>query len=194
MAVVTLPNKYCFSRHDYNKRNLESTKLIFHSLVQLSQLDSIQRRELFGVKASYRTGSKGVKPSSYQSRVGATTGVGEFSNELESLSKESLVALVRQQRAYIERLAEPPATRATKPTAPSSSASDPKGYFKILGLDPTVWANIEKVLGPCYHALALRWHPDKPSGDKEKFQDLQEAYEVLSDHEQRKRYLTSCRF
>ncbi|KAF5256346.1 hypothetical protein FOXYS1_13183 [Fusarium oxysporum] len=98
MAVVALPNKPSFMSDDYAKRNRESTKLVFHSLVQLSQLDWIQRRELFGVNASYRTGTKNARPSSFQSRVGATTGVGvEVCDELESLSKESLIVLVRQQ-------------------------------------------------------------------------------------------------
>jgi hypothetical protein len=116
VAVVALPNKHCATSHDYEKRNRESTKLVFHSLVQLSQLDWIQKRELFGVKASYRTSTKNARPSSFQSRVGVTTGVGGVCDELESLSKESLIALVRQHRAYIERLEELPPSLTPKPT------------------------------------------------------------------------------
>ncbi|KAH7169763.1 uncharacterized protein B0J16DRAFT_325632 [Fusarium flagelliforme] len=194
VAVVPLPNKHCAWANDYEKRNRESTKLVFHSLVQLSQLDCIQKRELFGVKASYRTSTKNARPSSFQSRIGATTGVeGGACDELESLSKESLIALVRQQRAYIERLEELPPVLTTKPsTAPSFN--DPKGYFKIFGLDPRTLENIDEILNPYYRALALKWYPDKNGDDPEKtekFKKLQTAYEILSDPEQRNRYLAS---
>ncbi|KAL7904184.1 hypothetical protein GGI35DRAFT_472570 [Trichoderma velutinum] len=185
VAVVALRNKYGYTSHDYDERNRESTKLTFHALVNLSRLDSMQKRELFGAQASYRTGPKDAQPSSYQSRVGATTGVGgEFCDDLESLSKESLVARIRQQQAYIELLRESPAARVTKSTTTRPSISDPKGYCKIFGLDPRF-------------PEALKWHPDKTVGDPErtekteKFKKLQSAYEVLSDSEQRKRYLAS---
>ncbi|RYC79447.1 hypothetical protein BFJ63_vAg17671 [Fusarium oxysporum f. sp. narcissi] len=197
VAVVPLPNKHCAWSHDYEKRNSESTKLVFHSLVQLSQLDYIQKRELFGVKASYRTSTKNARPSSFQSRVGATTGVGGVCDELESLSKESLIALVRQQRAYIERLEELPPSLITKPTTTKPSFVDPKGYFQIFGLDPRTSENIDEILVPYYRALALKWHPDKNGDDPEKtqkFKKLQAAYEVLSDPERRNRYLNSCFF
>ncbi|SCO54301.1 uncharacterized protein FFNC_15446 [Fusarium fujikuroi] len=194
VAIVPLPNKHCAWSHDYEKRNCESTKLVFHALVQLSQLDCIQKRELFGVQASYRTSTKNARPSSFQSRVGATTGVrGGVCDELESLSKESLIALVRQQRAYIERMEELPPSLTTKPST-TSSFSDPGGYFKIFGLDPRSSEDIDEILTPYYRALALKWHPDKNGGDPEKtkkFKKLQTAYEILSDSEQRNSYLTS---
>ncbi|KPA38503.1 chaperone protein [Fusarium langsethiae] len=196
VAVVPLPNKHCAWSHDYEKRNRESTKLVFHSIAQLSQLDCIQKRELFGVKASYRTSTKNAGPSSFQSRVGATTGVGGGAcDELKSLSKDSLIALVRQQRAYIERLEGLPPVFTTKPsTAPPFN--DPKGYFKIFGLDPRTLENIDEILNPYYRVLALKWHPDKNDDDPEKtekFKKLQTAYEILSDPEQRDRYLASGR-
>ncbi|OMO88083.1 hypothetical protein COLO4_20479 [Corchorus olitorius] len=64
-------------------------------------------------------------------------------------------------------------------------------YYKVLGLD--VDASVEDVKR-AYRKLAMQWHPDKwtrtPSllGEaKRKFQQIQEAYSVLSD--QRKRTL-----
>ncbi|KAK2468105.1 hypothetical protein H9L39_20327 [Fusarium oxysporum f. sp. albedinis] len=197
VAVVPLPNKHYAWANDYEKRNRESTKLVFHSLVQLSQLDCIQKRELFGAKASYRTSTKNAKPSSFQSRVGATTGIGGGAcDELESLSKESLIALVRQQRAYIERLKELPPSLTTKPST-MPLFNDPKGYFKIFALDSRTTENIDEILNSYYRVLALKWHPDKNGDDPEKtekFKKLQTAYEVLSDPEQRNRYLNTGRF
>lgn len=39
-----------------------------------------------------------------------------------------------------------------------------------------------------YHKLALKFHPDKPTGDAEKFKKVQEAYETLSNPEKRQNY------
>ena len=56
--------------------------------------------------------------------------------------------------------------------------------YDILGLDSNASANdIRKA----YRKLVAKHHPDK-GGDKEKFQELQNAYEILSDEEQRKTY------
>ena len=39
-----------------------------------------------------------------------------------------------------------------------------------------------------YRKLAAKYHPDKPGGDQAKFQELQTAYEVLSDPEKKELY------
>jgi len=39
-----------------------------------------------------------------------------------------------------------------------------------------------------YYKLAQKWHPDKPGGDAEKFKEISEAYEVLSDDSKRETY------
>eukprot|EP00755_Sulcionema_specki_P013025 Sspe_Gene.52899::Locus_29285_Transcript_1_1_Confidence_1.000_Length_1913::g.52899::m.52899/K09527/DNAJC7; DnaJ homolog subfamily C member 7 len=70
-----------------------------------------------------------------------------------------------------------------------------KDYYTILGLDKGAKdAEIKKA----YRALALQYHPDKmASGDvapeerernKDIFQDIQEAYSILSDPTKRQRY------
>ncbi len=63
-----------------------------------------------------------------------------------------------------------------------------KDYYKILGVDKKAsQAEIKKA----YRKLAVKYHPDKTKGDKaleEKFKDINEAYEVLSDPEKREKY------
>jgi DnaJ family protein B protein 4 len=67
-----------------------------------------------------------------------------------------------------------------------------KDYYGILGINKS--AN-DKDIKKAYRKLAVKWHPDKNQGDneelaKQKFQDISEAYEVLSDKEKRKVYDT----
>jgi len=63
-----------------------------------------------------------------------------------------------------------------------------KDYYKDLGVRKTATAaEIKKA----YRALANKYHPDKARGDKaaeEKFKDINEANEVLSDPVKRKKY------
>ena len=67
-------------------------------------------------------------------------------------------------------------------------AVDYKDYYKILGLPKT--AN-EKEIKAAYRKLARQFHPDVNPGDKsaeEKFKNVGEAYEVLSDTDKRAKY------
>jgi curved DNA-binding protein len=63
-----------------------------------------------------------------------------------------------------------------------------KDYYKILGVDRN--AN-EKDIKRAYRKLAREFHPDVNPDDKaaeEKFKEINEAYEVLSDPEKRSKY------
>src|SRR5690348_5328425 len=67
-------------------------------------------------------------------------------------------------------------------------AVDYKDYYQILGVDKK--AN-EKEIRQAYRKLARKYHPDVNPGDKsseEKFKEINEANEVLSDPEKRKKY------
>ena len=63
-----------------------------------------------------------------------------------------------------------------------------KDYYKILGCDKYVTQDEIKKL---YKKLALKYHPDKNNDDEEcknKFQEITEAYSILSNEEKRKKY------
>lgn len=58
-------------------------------------------------------------------------------------------------------------------------------FYDILevGRDATE-AEIKKA----YRSLSLKYHPDRPGGDAEKFKQISEAYETLSDGQKRDMY------
>ena len=63
-----------------------------------------------------------------------------------------------------------------------------RDYYEVLGL--TKGASSEAVK-KSYRKLALKYHPDKTQGNKdaeEKFKEVSEAYEVLSDQKKRMTY------
>lgn len=59
-----------------------------------------------------------------------------------------------------------------------------KDFYQILGVDRR--ASAEEIK-QAYRRMASQHHPDK-GGDKERFQEIQQAYAVLSDPEQRQQY------
>jgi curved DNA-binding protein len=63
-----------------------------------------------------------------------------------------------------------------------------KDYYKILGVDKKA---AEADIRRAYRKLARKYHPDVNPGDKaaeERFKEINEAYEVLSDAERRRKY------
>ncbi|NLY72156.1 MAG: molecular chaperone DnaJ [Tissierellia bacterium] len=63
-----------------------------------------------------------------------------------------------------------------------------RDYYEILGVDRGA---DDKTLKSAYRKLAMKYHPDKNPGDKEAeatFKEINEAYEILSDEEKRRRY------
>lgn len=65
---------------------------------------------------------------------------------------------------------------------------DFKDYYELLGVAPTA---DKKVIQQTFRQLARKHHPDVNPGNKdaeEKFKTINEAYQVLSDAKQRKKY------
>ncbi len=63
-----------------------------------------------------------------------------------------------------------------------------RDYYEVLGVSKSA---DEKEIKKAYKKLAMKYHPDRTQGDKaleEKFKEIQEAYEILTDSQKRAAY------
>jgi len=61
----------------------------------------------------------------------------------------------------------------------------PKDYYKTLGISETA---SEEEIKKAFHKLAYQYHPDRPGGNEQKFKEINEAYQVLSDKKAKNQY------
>lgn len=61
----------------------------------------------------------------------------------------------------------------------------PKDYYQILGVAK---AASEEEIKKAYRRLAHQYHPDKAGGNEQKFKEINEAYQILSDKKKRAHY------
>ncbi len=62
-----------------------------------------------------------------------------------------------------------------------------KNYYEILGIEKNATKDEVK---KAFRKLASKYHPDKKTGDEEKFKEISEAYSTLSDDKKRAEYDT----
>ncbi len=63
-----------------------------------------------------------------------------------------------------------------------------RDYYEVLGVSRTA---SQDEIRKAHRKLVLKFHPDRNKGDKgseEKFKEVQEAYDVLSEEQKRKNY------
>lgn len=60
-----------------------------------------------------------------------------------------------------------------------------KDYYNVLGVTQTA---TQDEIKRAYRRLAHKYHPDKDGGDEERFKEIAEAYQILSDQEKRSQY------
>jgi len=104
----------------------------------------------------------------------------KFDEAIRSYSRAFEIAPEDQKGACKQKVGE--AQTALK-------QSKEKNYYKILDVPRN---SKLKEIKKSYRELALKWHPDKNTDNEEEakvmFQDISEAYEVLSDKELRGKY------
>ncbi|HDQ16705.1 MAG TPA: molecular chaperone DnaJ [Candidatus Vogelbacteria bacterium] len=60
-----------------------------------------------------------------------------------------------------------------------------KDYYQILGIDKKASKDDIK---KAFRKLAHKYHPDKAGGDEQKFKEINEAYQILSNDQKRREY------
>ena len=60
-----------------------------------------------------------------------------------------------------------------------------RDYYEVLGVSKSA---SKEDIKKAFHKLAHKYHPDKGSGDADKFKEVSEAYSILSDEKKRAEY------
>ena len=68
---------------------------------------------------------------------------------------------------------------------PQQQQKQDNKLYEILGVSREA---SESEIKKAYRKMSLKWHPDRPTGNQDKFKEITGAYEVLSDKSKRENY------
>ena len=164
--------------------------------------------QMLGERASFRVEHKRAAGASDEVLVGmGLMRDVRYETRLDDLGEDELRTFARAQEVRIRDL-EDQLARAdleqsrlawTNDDLRSARVHDPSGYYRILGLHPSLFEGrtaeeAQAILSRVWRVIAKERHPDatQPGGDSDQrkaaFQEAEEAYAVLSDPDQRALY------
>ncbi|CAL8576446.1 hypothetical protein XPA_002328 [Xanthoria parietina] len=170
-----------------------------------------QAVELYGQALAVDPNNKGINSKLHQNRAMASIKLKDFKSAISdcdrAIALDSTYVKARRTRAralgesgsWEEAVREFKAIAESNPSEPGIQKevhnaelelkkSKRKDYYKLLGVEKDASENEIK---KAYRKLAIVHHPDKNPDDEsaaEKFKEIGEAYECLSDPEKRARY------
>ncbi|KAI4222638.1 MAG: hypothetical protein L6R36_005998 [Xanthoria steineri] len=170
-----------------------------------------QAVELYGQALAVDPNNKGINSKLHQNRAMASIKLKDFKSAISdcdrAIALDSTYVKARRTRAralgesgsWDEAVREFKAIAESNPSEPGIQKevhnaelelkkSKRKDYYKLLGVEKDASENEIK---KAYRKLAIVHHPDKNPDDEsaaEKFKEIGEAYECLSDPEKRARY------
>ncbi len=164
--------------------------------------------QMLGERASFRVEHKRAAGASDAVLIGmGLMSDARYETRIDDIGEVELRVFARAQEVRIrdleEQLALADLAQArlawTNDDLRSARVHDPKGYYRILGLHPSLFAGrttdeAEAILTRVWKVIVKERHPDtaRPGEDrdrrKEAFQEAERAYAVLSDAAQRALY------
>lgn len=174
---------------------------VFALLSRIPDLDRQTLGRVFGAKASFYLEIALREGVDTEILLGAGLSTPAFAEESE-LSREELLQQLLRERQMREFLEEQlgavglSMSQRLWEEKTREQARDPKGFYRILGIHPSVFADIDADAGDAlvssvYRLMAKQFHADKGVENEARMKDLNNARDALRTAELRRAYASS---